>query len=157
MQIERHDVESSGSTRLYLEDAAPYTTILSIQIGSVAHGDVVQVYGEAHGNPLQNNQIENAWVTGISVVDSVGNVVAIPCFYRGQDLEKKPQESRCQGWNMGTRRAARRCANRISDARGKQIQRRLFRGSEGKTWLPRFPSVACRLINRGDSLWRFTT
>lgn len=96
MMIDRFQAEMSGTTKLFLEDAAPYITVVSIVVGDLAQGDMVQVYGEAHGNPLQNNQTENAWVTGISILDESNNVIDIPCFYRGQDLEKNRKNHDCR-------------------------------------------------------------
>lgn len=85
--MKHHETADLLLAQLPVAPNAAYETVASLDIGPVAAGSVVQVYGESHGNPRQDGQTENAWVTGISAREGV-DWKYHPCWFRGRDLEK---------------------------------------------------------------------
>lgn len=79
---------------LYVQNNAPYETAYCLTVpGPVMTGETFMVYGEAHGNPQQADQVELAWVTGIYVGTSCdhGNgsdVIYTAARAMGRDMEK---------------------------------------------------------------------
>ncbi|GAB4371780.1 MAG: hypothetical protein Kow00114_32880 [Kiloniellaceae bacterium] len=79
-------------SQLPVAPGAAYETAYCLEIpGPIEAGEIFLVYGEAHGNPLQNNQVELSWVTGIYAGEGCAHKP--PYLYtaaraRGRDLEK---------------------------------------------------------------------